>query len=95
MTLRNIDIVDFKNIASATLEFSPGVNCLLGMNGMGKSNLLEAIHILSMAKPMSAIPDNALVRHGSEMFLVKGNSSQRRIQATQSPAATPRERGKA
>lgn len=72
MTLKNIDIVDFKNIASATLEFSPGVNCLLGMNGMGKSNLLEAIHILSMAKPMSAIPDNALVRHGSEMFLVKG-----------------------
>lgn len=37
MILRNIDIVNFKNIAQATLEFSPGVNCLLGMNGMGKA----------------------------------------------------------
>ena len=52
MLIRNIDIVDFKNIAEANLCFSPGVNCLLGLNGMGKSNLLEAIHMLSMARPM-------------------------------------------
>lgn len=72
MILKNIDILNFKNIATATLEFSPGVNCLLGMNGMGKSNLLEAIHFLSMARPMSAIPDNALIRHGEDMLIVKG-----------------------
>ena len=72
MILENIDILNFKNIASATLEFSPGANCLLGMNGMGKSNLLEAIHFLSMARPMTSIPDSALVRHGEEMLLVKG-----------------------
>lgn len=72
MILKNIDILNFKNIAATTLDFSPGVNCLLGMNGMGKSNLLEAIHFLSMARPMSAIPDNALIRHGEEMLIVKG-----------------------
>ena len=72
MILRNIDIVNFKNIAQATLEFSPGVNCLLGMNGMGKSNLLEAIHFLSMARPMQSMPDNALVRHGQDLMMVKG-----------------------
>lgn len=73
MILKKIDILNFKNIASATIEFSPGVNCLLGMNGMGKSNLLEAIHFLSMARPMSAVPDSALIRHGEELLLVKGD----------------------
>jgi DNA replication and repair protein recF len=72
MILQSIDILNFKNIASATLDFCPGVNCLLGMNGMGKSNLLEAIHFLSMARPMTPIPDSALIRHGEEMLIVKG-----------------------
>lgn len=73
MTLDNIEILNFKNIPSARLEFSPGVNCLLGMNGMGKSNLLDAIHLLSMARPMSSLPDASLVKHGEELMLVKGD----------------------
>lgn len=73
MTLKDIDIINFKNIASASLEFSPGVNCLLGMNGMGKSNLLEAIHFLSMARPMTPISDSSLIRHGEDLLLVKGS----------------------
>lgn len=73
MILSSIDILNFKNIASAELKFSPGVNCLLGMNGMGKSNLLEAIHFLCMARPMTSLPDSALVTHGQEMLLVKGD----------------------
>ena len=73
MTLDNIEILNFKNIPGAKLEFSPGVNCLLGMNGMGKSNLLDAIHLLSMARPMTSLPDSALVKHGEELMLVKGD----------------------
>ena len=46
MLIEKIEIIDFKNIATAEMEFSGGVNCLLGLNGMGKSNLLEAIHFL-------------------------------------------------
>ena len=72
MILKNIDILNFKNIGNASLEFSPGVNCLLGMNGMGKSNLLDAIHLLSMVRPMTGAPDNSLIRHGEELMLVKG-----------------------
>ena len=72
MTLLDIDIVDFKNIAGATLEFSPGVNCLLGRNGMGKSNLLEAIHMLCLARGFSSMPDQSYIRHGAESALVKG-----------------------
>ena len=73
MTLDNIEILNFKNIPNAKLQFSPGVNCLLGMNGMGKSNLLDAIHLLSMARPMSTLPDNALMKHGENLMLVKGD----------------------
>lgn len=73
MTLDNIEILNFKNIPGTRLDFSPGVNCLLGMNGMGKSNLLDAIHLLSMARTMSSLPDSALVRHGEDVMLVKGN----------------------
>lgn len=73
MILEHIEILNFKNIAEADLGFSPGVNCLLGMNGMGKSNLLEAIHFLSFARPMRSIPENALIRHGQDMLMAKGS----------------------
>lgn len=73
MRLEHIDIVDFKNIQEASLEFSPGVNCLIGMNGMGKSNLLEAVHFLCLARPMRSMPESSLVRHGAEMLITKGS----------------------
>lgn len=73
MRITSIDIVDFKNIAEGCLAFCPGVNCLLGLNGMGKSNLLEAIHLLSMARPMRSVPESALIRHGSQTMMVKGD----------------------
>lgn len=73
MILNNIDILDFKNIHEARLEFSPGVNCLVGLNGMGKSNLLEAIHLMCLARGMTSIPESALIRHGADMLAVKGD----------------------
>ena len=73
MRLSKIDILNFKNIPEARLEFSPGVNCLLGMNGMGKSNLLEAVYFLSMSRPLHSMPESALVKHGEEMMMVKGD----------------------
>lgn len=50
MTLRNISILNFKNIAEASLDFSDNVNCFIGDNGMGKTNLLDAIYYLSFCK---------------------------------------------
>lgn len=73
MILNHIDIINFKNIAEANISFSDGVNCLLGKNGMGKSNLLEAIHFLSFTRPFTSIPESSLIRHGEEMMLVKGD----------------------
>ena len=47
MILEKAQILNFKNIEEASLEFSPGLNFIVGANGMGKSNLLEAIHFAS------------------------------------------------
>lgn len=68
MVIDRIDILNFKNIAETRLEFSPGVNCLLGSNGMGKSNLLEAIHFVCLARPMSSLPEAGLIRHGEQLM---------------------------
>lgn len=73
MYLDKITILNFKNITEATLEFSPRVNCFLGLNGMGKSNLLEAIHYLSFARSFSSLSDSALIQHSKDMMLVQGH----------------------
>ena len=57
MIIKGINILNFKNIAEASLEFSDNVNCFVGMNGMGKSNFLDAIYYLSYGKSFSNMPD--------------------------------------
>lgn len=81
MTIENVDILNFKNIPEARLEFSRGVNCLLGRNGMGKSNLLEALHFVCMARPMSSLPESGLIRHGEQMMSVAANFAMDRTDA--------------
>ena len=73
MLITTLEAMNFKNIGEARLDFSEGVNCFVGRNGMGKSNLLEAIHFLSMARPMQSMPESGLIRHGEDMLLVKGH----------------------
>ena len=50
MQLNSLTLTNFKNIAEAHLDFSPKINCFLGNNGMGKSNLLDAIYFMSFCK---------------------------------------------
>ncbi len=71
MILQQIDICNFKNIASASLEFSPSVNGLLGNNGMGKSNLLDAIHFMSLCKSFTGAPEAMLTRRGETFATVR------------------------
>lgn len=72
MRIERADIVNFKNIAGAQLEFAPTVNCVLGRNGMGKSNLLEAVHYLSFLRGFRSLPDSAFLRHGESQMMIKG-----------------------
>ena len=70
--LKSLAINNFKNIAEARLEFSPKINCFLGDNGMGKSNLLDAIHYLSFCKSFTGLPDSALMLRGADFVTLRG-----------------------
>ncbi len=72
MILRHLSILNYKNIAQAELDLSPGINCLIGQNGEGKTNLLDAIYFLSMCKSSTTNIDSACVRHGQEFMVLQG-----------------------
>ena len=71
MVLKELTLTNFKNIAEARLEFSPKVNCLVGNNGMGKSNLLDAIHYLSLCRSFTGAADRMLVRRGESFAMAR------------------------
>ncbi len=70
--LEKIVISDFRNIQLQELEFSPNVNCISGNNGEGKTNLLDAIHYLSMTKSAFSTSDRFTFRHGTDEFSLAG-----------------------
>ncbi|MBQ9077596.1 MAG: DNA replication and repair protein RecF [Muribaculaceae bacterium] len=72
MILSNISIHNFKNIGETRLEFSPKVNGFLGNNGMGKSNLLDAIYYLSFCKSFTGVNDSLLIKREEDFSLVQG-----------------------
>ncbi|WP_251214006.1 DNA replication/repair protein RecF [Alistipes muris] len=72
MRLKKLSLLHFKNIARQELEFCRGVNCLVGDNGAGKTNVMDAIYYLSMCKSSLPMTDTQSIRHGEEGFLVEG-----------------------
>lgn len=72
MHLNKLTLVNFKNYESATLDFSPAINCFVGDNGAGKTNLLEAIYYLSYCKSCFNIPDQQNIRQGDQFFMIDG-----------------------
>ena len=77
MQLHSLTLTNFKNIPQAQLQFSDKINCFLGNNGMGKSNLLDAIFMLSFCKSFSGAPDAMVIRSGEEFAIAKGVYSRR------------------
>ncbi len=72
MHLQQLSIVNFKNIPQADFNFSPYINCLLGNNGVGKTNLLDAIYYLSFCKSFSNTPDNLNIEYNADFFMLQG-----------------------
>ena len=72
MHLYELSLNNFKNISEARLELSGKVNCFLGNNGMGKSNLLDAIYFLSFCKSFTGVNDRLIIRRGEEWAMVRG-----------------------
>lgn len=56
MILKKLSILNYKNILQAEVSFSPDINCFFGNNGMGKTNLLDAVHYLSFVRAISTRP---------------------------------------
>ncbi|MBK5278980.1 MAG: DNA replication and repair protein RecF [Bacteroidia bacterium] len=73
MQLQKLKLFNFKNYEEAELVFSDKIQCFLGNNGSGKTNLLDAIHYLAFTKSAVNPSDSQNIRQGQMQFVVKGN----------------------
>ncbi|MCH7407771.1 DNA replication/repair protein RecF [Belliella sp. DSM 111904] len=73
MHLKNLHLNQFKNYHSAKLEFSEEINCMVGINGSGKTNLLDAIHYLCLTKSALNTQDNQNILHNEAYFSLFGS----------------------
>ena len=72
MILKRISILNYKNLEQVELSFSPKLNCFLGQNGMGKTNLLDAVYFLSFCKSAGNPIDSQNIRHDADFFVIQG-----------------------
>ena len=73
MILSSINIVNYKNIAESFLQFSSGINCFVGNNGEGKTNIIDAVYYLSFCKSAFGSLDSQVVRHSQDFFSLEGH----------------------
>lgn len=72
MLLHKLSVLNYRNLAAADLALSPNVNCFVGANGMGKSNVLDAIYYLSFCRGYASVQDVVNLRHGADFFMLDG-----------------------
>ena len=72
MYLQQLSVINFKNYDEAELAFSEGVNAFTGDNGAGKTNLLDAIHYLSLCKSYFNPIDSQQIKQGTDFFIING-----------------------
>ena len=73
MHLQDLHLVNFKNYEEVQIELSEGINCFVGQNGAGKTNILDAVHYLSMCKSYMNPVDKQNIRFEHPFFVVAGN----------------------
>ena len=73
MLISTLNILNYRNIREVSLEFAPKLNCFVGLNGQGKTNVLDAIYLLSFAKSSFTNQDSLNITHGEDLALVQGN----------------------
>ena len=62
MIIENIKLTNFRNYESLELDFSPKINVFIGENAQGKTNVMESIYVLAMAKSHRTSKDKQLIR---------------------------------
>lgn len=73
MHLQNLHLVNFKNYEEAEIELSDGINCFVGKNGVGKTNILDAVHYLSICKSYMNVIDRQNIRFDQPFFVIQGD----------------------
>jgi len=73
MYLQKISVVNFKNIASQSFDFQEKINCFVGFNGVGKTNVLDAIYYLSFTKSYFNAVAIQNIKHGEGFFMIEGD----------------------
>lgn len=77
MTLDHLSLLNYKNFDVKTFTFDAKINCLTGHNGVGKTNVLDAIYHLSFGKSYFNPITSQNIRHGEDFFVVEGNYSKK------------------
>ena len=77
MRLSSLELTDHRNIAHAVLHPDPHLTVLCGPNGQGKTNLLEAIWLLTGGKSFRGAKDAELIRRGAEFSVLEAASRAR------------------
>lgn len=72
MTLKHLSIINYKNLAQVELELSPKINCFVGNNGMGKTNLLDAVYYLSFCRSYTNPVDSQIIKHDADVCMLQG-----------------------
>ncbi len=72
MFLKNLSLINYKNFESKNFEFDTKINCFVGANGIGKTNILDAIYHLSLAKSYFNPIATQNIKHGADFFVIDG-----------------------
>jgi len=72
MHLRKLNLVNFKNYEQLDLELNEKINCFVGDNGTGKTNLLDAVYYLSLTKSYFNTIDTQNIMNGKDFFMIQG-----------------------
>lgn len=70
--LKKISIINYKNILDKEYKLDPKINCFVGDNGVGKTNILDAVYHLSMGKSYFNVKNDQLINRGKDYMLVDG-----------------------
>ena len=73
MILKHFSIINYKNFESKTFDFNSKINCFVGNNGVGKTNILDAIYHLSFGKSYFNAITGQNIKHGHDFFVIEGN----------------------
>ena len=72
MFLKSLSLLNYKNFDSANFDFDPKINCLVGNNGVGKTNVLDAVYHLSFGKSYFNPITSQNINHEAEFFVIDG-----------------------